>query len=761
MVTSASPATRSSTGLAFVFDAHSLRWRAATNLLPCGETRAEVERPVARVSLESTHNPRASDPRSPSDSSSSSTLQSPPAIGAAVQAPIAAEATPAAAAPAEASEAAAGDAAADGRRRAGPFLGDELLGMEQLTGVVRGTLRFCCSDDSHWPHGDGSFLSSNDRCEIRGLWDPTDFHMRLEQLLTRNQKHVTVTSLHIPVTLASHRELMRVIWQSCASLRSLCLQAQPERGWCPLHEDLKEPRDWGWKKAAQLEQANGEVERGLFAVVKRCRGLQQLHVQGENLANRLKLPANLFHHCPHLTALSLPLSSLPSSLLLLSRLTSLSLALPADHMPPQFAHSAPLAHLRSLRALSLHVQHISSFQCTRMDASSWSSVSPLLLLRLPSLSSLSLSLPTGTMPDSFSCLTALTRLETNLWIPGLEEEQEEEEGEVEAEEDRSVGEEDEVGGGDGDEEGDGEDKEEEKEKRGDGLHHTAGPSRVTDEGQLPLSNLTSLSLSHYTSFPPLIRHLTHLTSLSLPCVYASYHDQYSTTPSCSLHHGLSRLTRLQELFIGCSSRCDHHDSACLWEISGSACIPRLPRLRRVRVQLSGYGSDPRLTQLTSLTTLVVDNADCRDLLACLSAFSSLRTLRLSNLTRAALSPTSPAPLSSPPSRSAAPTCPTSHPHWQNSPASLAWTCCTGAACTLSRPSFHLHVAPAFQIAVTAVAASLLHLRAFPCSPTATTTTSSTTTAISATATAATTSTTTAATATTSTTGHYFSTTEFT
>ncbi|GJP74812.1 hypothetical protein CLOP_g5346 [Closterium sp. NIES-67] len=1836
MVTSASPATRSSTGLAFVFDAHSLRWRAATNLLlngadseesdasnrhkwrllqepfcpsrarmwttddlpllaaddlprlatdylprlatddlprPCGETRAEVERPVARVSLESTHNPRASDPRSPSDSSSSSTLQSPPAIGAAVQAPIAAEATPAAAAPAEASEAAAGDAAADGRRRAGPFLGDELLGMEQLTGVVRGTLRFCCSDDSHWPHGDGSFLSSNDRCEIRGLWDPTDFHMRLEQLLTRNQKHVTVTSLHIPVTLASHRELMRVIWQSCASLRSLCLQAQPERGWCPLHEDLKEPRDWGWKKAAQLEQvgrlitgcphlrslhfnlnnkyidireevapllsrlahlslplrdlppyllphlsslrslrlslsaprhplllsdrpfhslsrlsllhlslgslasglseplspdlfaglgpslrsltflvcakqkgpaekrrkyrdgrvdkggdgggkgqrsgggsgkeveedggwvgdewgredevvcwvpgsvwslsrlqqlttnvggawestglnalfpphashstppsascsccccsssssssslhqhqqhhhmclaslpsltslslpshrtfppclsslsslshlsiplaapllfphslalfshcprlthlhacgegptepepglteppfcheavpfsgslchvtltgtagviplagrgeqmgehsgegdvgqgargegedacgadgaaacffplleelvlrsvrsrgqarseqqagseqpaqqqqqpqqahtlafmghlpclthlaiddtshpplqaptilpallpsltflrvhspppaplpvlpklralivgsyphtshflsalslfpslsslrilnlsmhnyhsalscppslkclqichsatpllpdslrlfasltrldlfqcvplralpsflsafsplthfsfdrdcnhpvvvpvgleeyiqgkrwaqekeegerrkggmeeqerrwksawmrqkerrrirfqsvfresslskaqkeeqrewwsqvgkeeeeegacqsrrqgargeendkqqqqqqqaeqgaklvrgaqkvdlraittkqhgtnqdpqnhsrlpaeelqhgrhdsssmssrsantssststtnngkpppqlsaevlqavlqrlqgpmeearvsgvcrewrrwyrlhtscfafalhplllswvplallqpppsspsssssssstsssfslnlvcrsgsrrrehgmtslngpplfsspwhpadspfwvihsppstrsfsllpsssapftipppiapcslstcfthllhrwrplspiwfspvwfaslpspaslartialypslsalvlplvstaarplrpshvrpllsaaaaqpalsslsvlledgyrdywergygreewlklgakereremrrwwgeANGEVERGLFAVVKRCRGLQQLHVQGENLANRLKLPANLFHRCPQLTALSLPLSSLPSSLLLLSRLTSLSLALPADHMPPQFAHSAPLAHLRSLRALSLHVQHIISFQCTSMDASSWSNVSPDLLLGLPSLSSLSLSLPTGTMPDSFSCLTALTRLETNLWIPGLEEEQEEEEGEVEAEEGRSVGEEDEVGGGDGDEEGDGEDKEEEKEKRGDGLHHTAGPSRVTDEGQLPLSNLTSLSLSHYTSFPPLIRHLTHLTSLSLPCVYASYHDQDSTTPSCSLHHGLSHLTRLQELFIGSSSRCDHHDSACLWEISGSACIPRLPRLRRVRVQcpdetvpvarllanvapsleqldvradyrnysaadlgwtalvfpklkvlqlvtsgppsyvdmalfpalehmalagsrsmswgvtkgfssnlhflhltcarLSGYGSDPRLTQLTSLTTLVVDNADCRDLLACLSAFSSLRTLRLSNLTRGCSEP---------------------------------------------------------------------------------------------------------------------------
>ncbi|GJP48926.1 hypothetical protein CLOM_g8200 [Closterium sp. NIES-68] len=372
MVTSASPAA-STTGLAFAFDAHSLRWRAVSNLLlngadsesqsdasnrrrwrllqepfcpsrarlwttddlprlaaddlprPCVETRAEVERPVARVSFESTQSPRASDPRSHSDSPSSSTLQSPPALGAAVQAPRAAEATPAAAAAAaEASEAAAGEAAAEGRRRAGPFLGDELLGMEQLTGVVRGTLRFCCSDDSHWPHGDGSFLSSNDRCEIRALWDPTEFHTRLEQLLTRNQKHVTVTSLHIPVTLAAHRGLMRVVSQSCASLQSLCLQAQPKRGWCPLHEDLKVPQDWGWKKPAQLEQV-GQLITG-------CPHLSSLHF---NLNNEyIDISEEVTPLLSRLAHLSLPLRDLPPYLLPhLSSLHSLRLSLSAPRHP--------------------------------------------------------------------------------------------------------------------------------------------------------------------------------------------------------------------------------------------------------------------------------------------------------------------------------------------------------------------------------------------------------------------------------------------
>ncbi|GJP47130.1 hypothetical protein CLOM_g6359, partial [Closterium sp. NIES-68] len=305
--------------------------RLATDDLPrpCGETRAEVERPVARVSLESTHNPRASDPRSPSDPPSSSTLQSPPAIGAAVQSPRAAEATPAAAAPAEASEAAAGDAAAQGRRQAGPFLGDELLGMEQLTGVVRGTLRFCCSDDSHWPHGDGSFLSSDDRCKIRSLWDPTEFHTHLEQLLTRNQKHVTVTSLHIPATLVSDqpwllKRLMRVVSQSCASLQSLCLQAQPERGWCPLHEDLREPRDWGWKKPAQLEQVG--------QLITACPHLRSLHF---NLNNKyIDISEEVAPLLSHLAHLSLPLCDLPPCLLPhLSSLRSLHLSLSAPHHP--------------------------------------------------------------------------------------------------------------------------------------------------------------------------------------------------------------------------------------------------------------------------------------------------------------------------------------------------------------------------------------------------------------------------------------------
>ncbi|CAI5488208.1 unnamed protein product [Closterium sp. Naga37s-1] len=437
----------------------------------------------------------------------------------------------------------------------------------------------------------------------------------------------------------------------------------------------------GWFEAAGMErrvrrwwgEANQEMERGLFAVLKRCRGLKQLHLQGETLTDRLKLPDSLFLRCPQLTALSLPLSRLPSSLLLLSRLTSLALALPADPMPPRLSLPSPFAPLRSLRSLALHVPSTFKRYYHPEDGSSWSSVSGDLLLGLPScLSALSLHLPISTMPSSFSCLTSLTRLDTNLWIPGLddadegvvvEEEADEEVGEVAAEEESN----------------------EEEEEVINGLPYAGVASRVTDERLLPLCNLTSLSLSRFGYLKSLIPHLTRLTSLALP--------------SLSCANDLSRLTRLHDLFLCCSD---------------SACLPHLPRLRRLRVQcpdfsvhvarfiarvapsleqldvradrfrysegnlcaplfpalehmalagnrdvawkvesgfsanlrflhldrakLSGYESEPQLTQLTALTTLVVDNADCRDFLACLSCFSSLHTLRLSNITRGCSQP---------------------------------------------------------------------------------------------------------------------------
>ncbi|CAI5498177.1 unnamed protein product [Closterium sp. Naga37s-1] len=531
----------------------------------------------------------------------------------------------------------------------------------------------------------------------------------------------------------SHLRSLLAAAAALPALTSLSLLLEP--GFLPEYRCGYGRQDWqdDWWEAAGVE-ANQEMERGLFAVLKRCRGLKQLHLQGETLTNHLKLPDSLFLRCPQLTALSLPLSRLPSSLLLLSRLTSLALALPADPMPPRLSLPSPFAHLRSLRSLSLHVPSTLHRYYLPEEGSSWSSVSDNLLLGLPScLSALSLHLPTPTMPSSVSCLTSLTRLDTNLWIPGLdddEDEEEEEEGvgeeeerEVMAEEARNVGE-DEGGcviadGNDGD--GD------EEEEQSNGFANAGVASRIIDESLLPLCNLTSLSLSHYRFFPPLIRHLTRLISLTLPSSHRAYDYGDDNTPSCSLHYGLSRLTRLEDLFLCCSD---------------SACLPRLPRLRRLRVQcpddivdvarfiarvapsleqldiradrfrysegnlcawrtdsgewrapvfhklkvlqllansgdmalfpalehmalagnrdvawkvengfsanlrflhldcakLSGFESEPQLTQLTALTTLVVDNADCRDFLACLSCFSSLHTLRLSNITRGCSQP---------------------------------------------------------------------------------------------------------------------------
>ncbi|CAI7760548.1 unnamed protein product [Closterium sp. NIES-53] len=304
------------------------------------------------------------------------------------------------------------------------------------------------------------------------------------------------------------------------------------------------------------------MERGLFAVLKRCRGLKQLNIQGENLSDRLKLPHSLFLRCPQLTALSLPLYRLPSSLLLLSHLTSLALALPADPMPHCLSLPAPFSHLRSLHSLSLHVpKTLSLYYQLPEDGSSWSSVSEELLLGLPScLSALSLHLPTTGMPSSFSCLTSLTRLDTNLRIPGLDDaeqgvgaEEEEEEEEVEEE----VGE---VAA---------QEESNEEEEQSNRFANARADSRLTDERFLPLCNLTSLSLSHYLFFPPLIRHLTRLTSLSLPSLHWAYEYGVNNTPPCSLYHGLSRLTRLHDLFLACDS---------------SACLPRLPRLRRLCVR---------------------------------------------------------------------------------------------------------------------------------------------------------------------------------
>ncbi|CAI5494396.1 unnamed protein product [Closterium sp. Naga37s-1] len=419
----------------------------------------------------------------------------------------------------------------------------------------------------------------------------------------------------------------------------------------PEDERKREKRRW-WG------ETNSEVERGLFAVLKGCRGLKELHISS------------------------------------------------------------------SSSGVSLH-------------DSSWSGLSEGLLLGLPScLSSLSLHLPTATMPTSFSALTALTLLATNLWIPGLEGGEDEGDGGVGEEEwdgerweDGAV---EENGMGEGDEDGwcdadlcpnGDEDCWCDDHDEGE-LHNSAGASSIHHNRLLPLCSLSSLTLSSCCSFPPLIRHLTRLTSLSLGSFGAD--GIGSSTRSCSLHHGLSRLTRLRELSLCCDSFSQER-------------LPRLPRLRRLHVQNysdsvdmarlmaavahsleqlhidcqidlcetgsnrglsfrklkllhleffarlsrvdmalfpalehmvltekvnvnwgveSGFSNNLRflqlgyavrlprdpgdreheLMQLTALTTLIVDNADYRDFLAALSCFSSLRTLRLSNITRGCSEP---------------------------------------------------------------------------------------------------------------------------
>ncbi|CAI5498156.1 unnamed protein product, partial [Closterium sp. Naga37s-1] len=397
--------------------------------------------------------------------------------------------------------------------------------------------------------------------------------------------------------------------------------------------------EWGygrkdWFEDAGMErkvrrwwgEANEEMERGLFAVLKRCRGLKQLHLQGETLTDRLKLPDSLFLRCPQLTALSLPLSRLPSSLLLLSRLTSLALALPADPMPPRLSLPSPFAPLRSLRSLSLHVPSTLSRYYHLTEGSSWSSVSGDLLLGLPScLSSLSLHLPTSTMPSSFSCLTSLTRLDTNLCS---------------------------------------------------GVNNTApcslhrGLSRLTRLHDLFIGRDNGACLPRLPRLrrlrvqcPDTTVHVARLIARVAPSleqldVRADYLN-YTSADLCTdswRRNGdewrapvFHKLKVLQLVTSGPTSNVDMSLFPALehmalagsryvsWKVE-SGFSANLRFLHLDCAKMSGYDSDPHLTQLTALTTLVVDNADCRDFLACLSCFSSLHTLRLSNITRGCSQP---------------------------------------------------------------------------------------------------------------------------
>ncbi|GJP51749.1 hypothetical protein CLOM_g10892 [Closterium sp. NIES-68] len=249
MVTSADPGSVSSTGLAYVFDAHSLRWRCfklrdplgdsnadgdatnrrscrrsrrvaepfcpsrarlwTTDNVPCVETyaalpcreRRRLDAPAPALSVA-----RDSDPHSPS--------HSPWVAG---ETPAAAGETPATAG--ETRETAGETPATAGETRAtagetpataGPFLGDDLMGMEPLARVVSGSRDRCCSS-RHSRHNldpySDSFLSFEHQHQIRGRVGAWELHSRLEQLPYRNNWHVV--SLHIPVLNSSDMKFIR------------------------------------------------------------------------------------------------------------------------------------------------------------------------------------------------------------------------------------------------------------------------------------------------------------------------------------------------------------------------------------------------------------------------------------------------------------------------------------------------------------------------------------------------------------------------
>ncbi|CAI5462515.1 unnamed protein product [Closterium sp. Yama58-4] len=418
---------------------------------------------------------------------------------------------------------------------------------------------------------------------------------------------------------------------------------------------------------------------------------QRIQLHGDEASVRglcpsLPSPASLAHTLtlyPNLSALLLPIvstashplrpshvRSLLSAAAALPALTSLSVLLepgfrgeydwgygrdelweiPEEEREREFAHSSPFARLSCLRSLSIHVceNDISSCSNVSLDDSRWSGLSEGLLLGLPAcLSSLSLHLPTTTMPASFSSLTALTLLATNLWIPGLqggqdegdggvgEEEWEGERWEDEAEEESGIGEGDEDGWCDAD----------------------SCPNGDEDAcfSQEHLPRLPRLRRFHVQSDNYEIVNMTRLMAavahsleqLQIAFVFTTLCSRGSTT-------GLSfrKLKLLHLEFLTGDSRVDMSLFPALehmvltkevdvyWEVeSGFSSNLRFLQLGyAVRLPKDPGDREHELMQLTALTTLIVDNADYRDFLAALSCFSSLRTLRLSNITRGCSEP---------------------------------------------------------------------------------------------------------------------------
>ncbi|CAI5527267.1 unnamed protein product [Closterium sp. Naga37s-1] len=412
-------------------------------------------------------------------------------------------------------------------------------------------------------------LSSLSTCLVPPLPSPSSLAHTLA-----NYPNLSTLALPLVSTTAcplrpSHLRSLLAAAAALPALTSLSLLLEP--GFSANHE-CGYGRD-DWRAAAGMErkvgrwwgEANQEMERGLFAVLKRCR---RTHASSA-------LPL-------------LPLRPPP---------------LPPIALPACAKHPQPLLP----------------------PWGSWSSVSDDLLLGLLScLSSLSLHLPVSTMPSSFSCLTSLTCLDTNLWISGLEDA---EQGLVVEDAEQGLVVEDAEQGL---------------------VVEDAEQGLVVEDAEQGLV----------------------VEDAEQGMVGWRRNDEEWRAPVCQQLKVLQLVTsgRASIVDMSLDPALEHMalaaSSYVAWKV-GSGFSANLCFLHLDRGKLSGYDSEPRLTQLTALTTLVVDNADCRDFLACLSCFSSLHTLRLSNITRGCSEPISRARLSSPRFKSVAATCRTCHPHCSN------------------------------------------------------------------------------------------------
>ncbi|CAI5523973.1 unnamed protein product, partial [Closterium sp. Naga37s-1] len=328
-----------STGLACVLDAHSLRWRHLKVALGGPASHADSDATARRIC-------RWIEPCCPSRArlrSADELLWDP--------------ATDELLCPATDELLCGGER--ERRRRAGPFLGDELLGVEQLADALLGTMPHdACFPSPQYPD-DPVFYDSfpppvpEDDMEVKLLWEaPPALHTRLELLLSQDPKHVTALRMLACRDCKWDLRKLLPVGRSCVNLQSLSVAALPERdffGDSYLYPEIvKQRRECAWMEDAQVEQ--------MKQLITGCPHLRSLHFH-LNTNEYLTKREEIFPLLSRLAHLSLPLADLPPNLLPhLSSLRSLRLSLSTPNHPLLLSgrpfHSLPLLSLLHLSLAS-------------------------------------------------------------------------------------------------------------------------------------------------------------------------------------------------------------------------------------------------------------------------------------------------------------------------------------------------------------------------------------------------------------------------